>query len=426
MPEVRREGGCPLLLVAHVRVFRGGFPNMRSAVLAFLLLAVPVFAEQAAPPATLEINGAFLARFKQHPNPSVLKAVRVNADWATTEGPYSVMDSQETPPSGTKHDYISMGPYWWPNRNTKNGLPYVRHDGHINPEFYKYSDAREIDKLIKAVHALGLGYYLTGKEEYAAHAVLLLRTWFLNPATRMNPNLNYAQGIPGKTPGRGIGIIDSHEMPMLLDGITLISGSRAFTAQDRAGLHRWFSQFLNWLQTSKNGRDESNAKNNHGSWYDQQVVGIALFLGDKDTAKQVAETAKTKRIALQIKADGSEPLELARTKSFSYSVFNLEALMRLAAEAQHVGVDLWSYRAPDGGSIRGALNYLLPYAAGKKEWTHQAINGVHPEILTEPLLLAAIHYHDAAYLKDAEGFEGSPTPTELLLQQEAQAALAGK
>ncbi len=398
---------------------------MRAAVVFVLLfLAVPVLAEQATPPATVEISGVFLAQFKEHPNPKVLNAVRVNADWAMTEGPYSVMNKRETPPGGTKHDYMSLGPYWWPNPKTKNGLPYIRKDGQVNPDFYKISDAREFDKLVSVVHTLGLGYYLTGKEEYATRAVYLLRTWFLNPATRMYPNLKYAQGIPGITPGRGIGIIDTHEMPMLLDGIALISGSPALTAQDKAGLHEWFSQFLKWLVTSKNGQDESNAKNNHGSWYDQQVVGIELFLGDKDQARQVAEAAETKRIALQIKANGSEPLELARTKSFSYSVFNLEALVRLAQEAQHAGVDLWSYRAPNGGSIRSALNYLLPYALGQKKWTHEAIYGVHPGILAEPLLVAAIHYRDAVYLKDAERLERNPNPYTLLLQQEAEDALA--
>ena len=398
---------------------------MRFAVLAFLL-AVPVFAQQTAPPATLEMNGAFLAAVKAHPPAVIVHAVKVNADWAMTEGPYSVMDKQETPPSGSKHDYMSLGIYWWPNPATKNGLPYVRHDGHVNPEVYKISDHREFNAMENTVHALALGYYLTGKEAYAARAVMLLRTWFLNPATRMNPNLNYAQAIPGITKGRGIGLIDVRELPLVLDAITLLSGSPAMTSPDKAGLDKWFQEYLKWLQTSKNGRDESNAKNNHGSWYDQQLVGIALFLGDKNVARQVCTTAETRRIALQIKKNGSEPLELARTKSFSYSVFNLVGLMRLAQEAHRADVDLWSYRAPKGGSIRGALDYLVPYAAGKKRWTHEAINGVAPSILVEPLLLAAIHYHDPAYLKLAEQFEKSPKTRTLLLRLEAVEALGAK
>lgn len=395
-------------------------------VLVALLLTVPVFAQQVAPPKTLELNGSFLAQIKANAPKEILNAVRLDAEWAMHVGPYSVMDKQEMPPSGDKHDYMSVGPYWWPNPATKDGLPYIRHDGRVNPERYKIPDDREFGETQRAVHALALGYYFTGKEEYAARAVLLLRTWFLNPDTRMNPNMNYAQAIPGITPGRGIGLIDVHELPRLLDSITLLQGSKAMTAQDEAGLRKWFSEYLNWLQTSKNGHDESESKNNHGSWFDQQMVGIALFLGDKDLARKVAETAKTKRIALQIKSNGSEPLELVRTKSFSYSVFNLDALMRLAQEAQQVGVDLWNYRAPDGGSIRGALDFLIPYAAGKKKWTHEAMNGVDAGSLAEPLLLAAIHYHDPAYLKLEEQFEKKPEVRTLLLKQEAEGALSGE
>jgi Alginate lyase len=397
---------------------------MRS-VLLLLLFAAPVFAQQAAPPPTLEINGAFLARMKAHPTPAILDAVRSEADQALHAGPFSVMDKKETPPSGSKHDYMSLATYWWPNPATKNGLPYIRHDGETNPQTRDFPDHREINELIVAVHSLGLGYYFTGNEAYASHAVLLLRAWFLDPATRMNPNLNYAQAVLGVNTGRGTGLIDDHQMPLLLDGLTLLSRSPELTPQDKAGLRNWFTVYLQWLQTSRNGHDESDAKNNHGSWFDQQIVGIALYLGDRELARKICETAKTRRIALQIEPDGSEPLELARTKSFSYSAFNLDALCRLAEEAQRAGVDLWGYKSPDGGSIRAALDFLLPYAQGTKKWTHKAINGVDPNELTEPLLLAALHYRDAAYLAGAEKFDKRPNAGTLLLQQEVKLELAG-
>ena len=387
--------------------------------------ATPV-QEPIAAPATVEMDGAFLARVKAHPEPAITSAVRMDAEWEMHVGPYSVMDKQDVPPSGSKHDYMSLAPYWWPNPDSKNGLPFVRRDGRVNPERYKVPDDREFNETRNAAHALALGYYFTGNEEYAKRAVLLLRIWFLNPATRMNPNLNYAQAVPGLNTGRGIGLIDVREMPRVLDAITLLSGSRAMTKTDEAGLRNWFTRYLKWLTTSKNGKDEADAKNNHGSWYDQQLVGIALFLGNKELARQTAETAKTKRIVLQIRKDGSQPLELARTKSFSYSVFNLDALMRLAAEADEVGVDLWSYRAPDGGSIRGALDYLVPFAVKKKQWKHEAINGVDGSLLTEPLLLAAMHYKDADYLKLAEQVEKNPDVRTRLLRAEAEEMLGGQ
>jgi Alginate lyase len=396
---------------------------MRSAFLAFLL-AVPVFAQQITPPATLAIDGTVLARVKKQQDPAILNAVRSEADHAVDQGPFSVMDKKETPPSGTKHDYMSLAPYWWPNPATPNGLPYVRRDGETNPQVRSITDHTNIFELEGAVHALALGYYFTGKEEYAARATLLLRTWFLDPATCMNPNLNYAQAVLGVNNGRGIGLIEMRDLPRVLDAITLLSGSASLTQADRDGLHKWFSTYIEWLQNSPNGRDESKSKNNHGSWYDQQLVGIALFLGEKDLARKVAETAKTKRIALQIKPDGSQPLELARTKSFSYSVFNLTALMRLAQEAQVAGVDLWSYRAEDGASLRAALDYLLPYAQGSKKWTYENLNGLESSSLTEPLLRAAASYHSSAYLEDAKKLEKNPTAEILLLEEQARETLA--
>jgi hypothetical protein len=396
---------------------------MRSALLAFLL-TIPVFAQQAPPPATIAMDGAFLAHVKVHPSPAILQAVTAEADSAMKVAPLSVMQKSATPPSGDKHDYMSMAPYFWPNPATPNGLPYIRRDGETNPIRYSISDDSNFNKIQGAVQALALGYYLTGKEDYAAHAVLLLRTWFLDPATRMNPNLNYAQAILGVTDGRGIGLIDVRGIPRILDGIALLSGSHSLTQQDNDGLRQWFSAYYAWLKTSKNGRDEAEAKNNHGSWFDQQIMGLALFLKDKDTARAVAETAKTKRIAFQIKPDGSEPLELARTKSFSYSVFNLDALSHLAREAQVAGVDLWSYRSANGASIRAALDYLLPYAQGEKKWTRQALNGVAPDSLTEPLLLAALNYRNPAYLDAAKKLEKKPGAEILLLQEQAQEALA--
>lgn len=410
----------------------GEFLKMRFALLAFLLSA-PVVAQPrgAAParpeaPATMEMDGAFLAKMKAHPDAGIVHAAKLDADRAMHAGPYSVMDKQDVPASGSKHDYASLAPYWWPNPDTKNGLPFVRKDGQVNPARYKVPDDREFNETRDAVHALALGYYLTGNQAYARRAVLLLRRWFLNPATRMNPNLKFAQAVPGVNTGRGTGLIEVREIPRLLDAITLLSGSPAMTKATRAGLRDWFTAYLKWLTTSKNGQDEASAQNNHGSWYDQQVVGIALFLGERELARETAEAAKTKRIAAQIKPDGSEPLELVRTKSFSYSVFNLDALMRLAQEADMVGVDLWDYRTPDGGSTRAALDYLIPFAEKKKEWTHEAINGVDGSLLAEPLLLGAIHWKDAAYLKLAQQVEKSPDVETRLLRAQAEELLGGE
>jgi hypothetical protein len=395
---------------------------MRVLVLLFIL-TTSLFAQNV--PHTLTIDGHFLTALKRTHNHAVLQRVRTAANREMHVGPFSVMENKMIPPSGDRHDYMSMGIYWWPNPATRSGLPYVRHDGRIDPQAANIPDHSKLFKLQDAVQTLGIAYYLTGNEAYAARSAMLLRTWFLNPSTRMNPNLNDAQAVPGRNNGRGEGVLDARYMPKILDGIALIRSSPALTARDRKGLHRWFAEYLKWLQVSKNGRQESHAKNNHGNWYNEQFVGIALYLGDKGLARKRAEMAET-LIAQQIMTDGRQPLELARTKSFSYSEFNLEALSRLALEAGSIGIDLWGFHAKGGASMQSALNYLLPYATDKRIWPYKAINGEPTNNLVQPLLLAASHFHDRKYLTLAEKLNDHPTLIELLLEKQAEAELRRK
>jgi len=332
------------------------------------------------------------------PVPSeVLKAVRSEADKAMNAGPFSVMQKDSTPPSGDKHDYMSLAPYFWPNPDTPNHLPYIRRDGERNPEIKGISDHDEMGKMSRTVLALALGYYLTGKEDYAARAALLLRTWFLDPSTKMNPNLEFAQGIRGATTGRGIGIIDSRGLTDVVDAVGFLEGSMSWTSADESGLKQWFSSFLDWLRNSQHGKDESNSKNNHGSFYDVQAVDYALFVGRRELAAEIVKRAEQKRIAVQIEPDGKQPLELARTKSFGYSCFNLQALSELAVLGEQVGVDLWHFQTSDGRSIRQALDFLMPYATGDKPWPYKQIEGLHPEELGGPLFEAASAYKDSKF-----------------------------
>jgi hypothetical protein len=320
-----------------------------------------------------------------------------DAQKALAPGTFSVVTKDPVPPSGDKHDYLSQAPYFWPDSSKPNGLPYIRRDGERNPEINKIGDHRSLDQMASAVETLALAYYYTGNEAYAAKAVQLLRAFFLDPATRMNPHLQFAQFIPGVNTGRGIGLIETRGLTRVVDAVGLLAGSKALTRQDQQGLQEWFTKFLGWMLESKNGRDESAAKNNHGTYYDVQVSSFALFLGRRDLARDVLQTARQKRIAAQIESDGRQPLELARTRAWSYSVGNLDGLMQLARLGENVGVDLWGYQTSDGRSISRALDYLVPFAVGGQKWPYQQLGEWQPQSLFPLIRRAAVGYDDQRY-----------------------------
>ena len=208
----------------------------------------------------------------------------------------------------------------------------------------------------------------------------------------MNPNLNYGQAVPGMNDGRGNGLIETRGLTRVVDAIGLLAGSKAWTDADQHGLEDWFTQFLKWMRESKNGREEAAAKNNHGTYYDVQVVSFALFVGQKKFAEDILREAKTKRIARQVEPDGRQPLETERTKGWGYSTANLSGLMSLASLGEGVNVDLWDFQTADGRSIRKALDYLIPFALEGKKWTYPQIGEWPPQSLYPLLRLAAIKY----------------------------------
>ena len=325
-----------------------------------------------------------------------VERLRRDADRQLELGPWSVMDKKVVPPSGDKHDYMSVGPYWWPDPRKPDGLPYVRRDGEVNPERHDYDNVG-LGKMAGAVETLALAFYLTDHEPYAARAATLLRVWFLDEATRMNPHLTYGQAIPGRCTGRGIGIIDTTRLVRLADAAGMLAGAEAWADADQRGLHDWFRRYLGWLRTSRHGKAEARTTNNHGTWYDVQAAAFALFVGEEDIARRVLEEAKARRIAAQIQPDGRQPRELARTKSWDYSTMNLKGMFDLATLGDRVGVDLWRFETADGRSIRKALDFLVPVAAGTQTWRHKQIKALEPERLASLLRRAAIAYDEPRY-----------------------------
>ena len=345
---------------------------------------------------------------------AALRDITVIADKLVKAGKlFSVMNKEQVPPSGNKHDYMSQAPYWWPDPAKPTGLPYIRRDGDRNPELNKISDSAEMGNVIADAETLAVAYYFTGDERYAKQGAAVIRTWFLDAKKRQNPNLNFAQGIPGINKGRGIGLIETRELYRVIDAAILIQGSKSWTASDHAGLRSWFSDFLTWMTESSLGKDEADEKNNHGTYYDVQVIAYSLFVGKPDIARKQIEITK-QRIGSQIEPDGSQPHELARTLSWGYTNMNLRGFFTIARLAENAGVDLWNYKTSDGRGIKKAVEWLVPYAKNEKKWTHEQIKPRKFDQTAEILSIASRKFKQTDYESLAKSLEAVPDVIERL------------
>lgn len=288
--------------------------------------------------------------------------------------PMSVTVKTKLPPSNDRRDYMTLSPYWWPDPAQPDGLPYIRRDGERNPEVYDYPERENGDRLGHAARTLAVLYHVTGNERYAAKCAELLRTWFLDPERGMNPNMAFAQLIPGRRKLRGTGIIDARRFCYALSAATLLEGAASWTAEDASALRAWAGAFCYWLEQSTQGRLECAARNNHGVWYEAiHLMTLAAAGADRAHLRSVAEVELLPRLDTQIAADGSLPEELARTLSLHYSTFALEALAVADALTAGDGWTLWNYTSPEGRSLRQAVEFLRPYWLDPAAWPHRQI-----------------------------------------------------
>lgn len=322
-------------------------------------------------------------------------ALMSRADAALSHQAYTVVAKTRLPASGDRHDYMSMGPYWWPDPTRPDGLPYIRRDGQTNPERSTNAfDLSKLDALSRDIQALSMAWYLTSDPRYAAKASLMIKTWFLDPSTRMNPNLNHAQGIPGRVAGRAEGVLDAFRLVGIVESLGLLDTSDALTQEERAALKDWFSALLDWMLTSEIGLAEAAATNNHGVFYDMMVAQFALFSGREDLARTVSERFGSKRIAAQIEPDGRLPHELARTRSLHYSTWTLTAAFDMADIARCVGVDLWTFRTADGRSLQTATRFVGQWAGREAHWPYPELDKTKTDSLFQILRRGAWAWSD--------------------------------
>lgn len=303
-------------------------------------------------------------------------------------------------PSGDPKDYVSLSPYWWPDPSVPSGEPYIRRDGVVNPERYDY-DTPKLDDFGKAVRILAFAYAITGDERYAERALEHVRAWFVNPETRMNPSMRFAQFIPGVSLGRRVGIIDTNRLRWMPDSLVILSASPAWTAEDSRETRRWFEEYAEWLMTSELGIAERRSSNNHGTWFDAQTVQYALYSGRDDIAREILLELPD-RIDAHFATDGSQPHELERTRALDYTDFNIRAYLDLARYAERMGMDITSYENANGATLRDAIEWAIPYMVGDKEWPYQQINEPRYHMYYQMLRSASRLYDEPRFERAAQ------------------------
>ena len=301
-----------------------------------------------------------------------VRHLRAEAEKRLHEGPWTVTSDRPTDLQLDLHDYYSEAPYWWPNPENPGG-PYIRKDGLFNPARFT-ANKTALNAVADAVFTLGAAAYLLDDPRYAQRAARDVRTWFIDPRTRMNPNLDFAQAIRGVNQGRGAGILDGRVFIRALQGMDFLAQTGSWDAKDQAAVRHWFEDYLHWLTHSNNAEDQKSSGNSHASWWTAQVAAVSGYV-ENNTEQQMAFNYYREHIfPRQIRRNGSAPGEEARTRSLSYSAFNLEAYSMICRMAQVRGTDLWNVRAKSGATIATVIDYLEPYFSDPKKWAKKQIS----------------------------------------------------
>jgi hypothetical protein len=268
---------------------------------------------------------------------------------------------------GGPHDFFSQADYFWPDPKNPNG-PYINRDGQSNPDNFNEHRKAMIALSIQ-MPALTAAWMLTRDRRYGQRACDHLRAWFITPATRMNPNLEFSQGVHGVSTGRSYGIIDTLHLVEVARAASIVA-SALLSTEENLQLKDWFRSYLEWMKTSDKGKQERAALNNHATCWALQASEFARLIGDSGTRSELRSQYIDVLLPGQVGVDGSFPKELGRTKPYSYSIFNFDVMTTLCQSLRGTGADLVTFHLPDGRGICLAAAFLYPYLKDKSSWPY--------------------------------------------------------
>ncbi len=244
-----------------------------------------------------------------------------------------------------------------------------------------------------SVRTLGLAYAFTGESQYAEKALDFIRTWTLDPVTRMRPT----------PPGKSIQI--SVTMPALFYGADLISNYEGWNPTEKAG-------FQDWTQAiAADVRANGQGNNNFSNWRTVMLASAGAFLHDESLLTYAADEWR-RLVPIQIQNSGSAwagrmSQEYTRDDGLHYSTFAINAMMQTAEIMDNRGVNLYDYvhefetnGAPNGtyASLKLALDYITPYAIAPETWPYSQVTEIAQRHSMAMYELAYSYYQDQLFL----------------------------
>jgi hypothetical protein len=267
--------------------------------------------------------------------------------------------------AGGVHDFYSQADYFWPNPADPSG-PYINRDGQSNPD--NFDEHRKLMVALSVrVPALTAAWVLTRDSRYGRRAADHLRAWFVTPETRMNPDLQFAQAVQGRATGRSYGIIDTLHLVEVARAASLLN-SEVLRQEDRKEVVRWFENYLDWLGNSERGKQERDTKNNHAMCWALQAAEFARLTGNNAVRAEVYAHFREVLLPNQMALDGSFPLELERTKPYSYSIFNFDVMAGLCQSLKGLAPDAAIFKLEDGRGLAKGAEFIYPYLRNKGAW----------------------------------------------------------
>ncbi len=363
------------------------------------------------------------------------RILRLANQWLPAK-PQTITDFPAPNSPGGPRDFFSQADYFWPNPANPNG-PWKEIDGKSNPANFQ-DHRRAMIRLSQAVPALTAGFLLTRRQDFARSAAAHLVAWFVTPTTRMNPNLQFAQGYPGGPSGRSYGIIDTLHLvePARAAGFL----KDALGSANFAAVQQWFREYLDWMKTSAPGMKERDATNNHAIAWALQAAEFARLAGDNLTRDEVRTRFETLQLPMQENAQGGFPRELARTKPYGYSIFQFDcaaavgwSLGILAANhssAKSMGLESPGFHAAPAGPAPGkggsdasardalcrAAAFLCPYLDDKSKWpyAHDVQHWDSWPVRSPGLLFCGLGCDHSDYIALWRRLDPDPTDPEII------------